>query len=127
MDSKMKSSYLMTFIIVMLTLIAAAGGLFIDELYKDTNSFALSAWYANDIILLTVGLPLLIAALVLSIRGSLRGQLVWLGMLNFTIYNYSYYLFGAALNAFFSDLCRLVYFVDVFTYFRFSFFRLQKN
>ena len=90
MDSKMKSSYLMTFIIVMLTLIAAAGGLFIDELYKDTNSFALNAWYANDIILLTVGLPLLIAALVLSIRGSLRGQLVWLGMLNFTIYNYSY-------------------------------------
>lgn len=101
MDSKMKSSYLMTFIIVMLTLIAAAGGLFIDELYKDTNSFALGAWYANDIILLIVGLPLLIAALVLSIRGSLRGQLVWLGMLNFTIYNYSYYLFGAALNAFF--------------------------
>lgn len=127
MDSKMKSSYLMTFIIVMLTLIAAAGGLFIDELYKDTNSFALGAWYANDIILLIVGLPLLIAALVLSIRGSLRGQLVWLGMLNFTIYNYSYYLFGAALNAFFSDLCRLVHFVDVFSYFRFSFFRLQQN
>jgi hypothetical protein len=46
-------------------------------------------------------LPLLIVALVLSIRGSLRGQLVWLGMLNFTIYNYSYYLFGAALNSFF--------------------------
>lgn len=97
----MKSSYLMTFIIIVLTLIAAAGGLYIDELYKDTNSFALHAWYANDIILLAVGLPLLIVALVLSIRGSLRGQLVWLGMLNFTIYNYSYYLFGAALNSFF--------------------------
>jgi hypothetical protein len=101
MDSTMKSSYLMTFIIIVLTLIAAAGGLYIDELYKDTNSFALHAWYANDIILLAVGLPLLIVALVLSIRGSLRGQLVWLGMLNFTIYNYSYYLFGAALNSFF--------------------------
>jgi hypothetical protein len=101
MDSMMKSSYLMTVIIVVLTFAAAAGGLFMDELYKDTSSFALNAWYANDIILLAVGLPLLIAALVLSIRGSLRGQFVWLGMLNFTIYNYSYYLFGAALNSFF--------------------------
>jgi hypothetical protein len=101
MDSTMKSSYLMTVIIVVLTFAAAAGGLFMDELYKDTSSFALNAWYANDIILLAVGLPLLIAALVISIRGSLRGQFVWLGMLNFTIYNYSYYLFGAALNSFF--------------------------
>jgi hypothetical protein len=101
MDSTLKSSYIMTIIIVVLPLIAAVGGLFIDELYKDTSSFALHAWYANDIILLAVGLPLLIAALLLSIRGSLRGQLVWLGMLNFTIYNYSYYLFGAALNSFF--------------------------
>lgn len=101
MNSKMKSSYIMTIFIVVLTLAAAVGGLLIDELYTDTSSFALNAWYANDIIIIAVDLPLLIAALILSMRGSLRGQLVWLGMVEFTIYNYSYYLFGAALNSLF--------------------------
>jgi hypothetical protein len=101
MNSKMKSSYIMTIFIVVLTLVAAVGGLFLDKLYTDTSSFALNAWYANDIIIIAVDLPLMIAALILSIRGSLRGQLVWLGMVEFTIYNYSYYLFGAALNSLF--------------------------
>jgi hypothetical protein len=101
MNSTLKSSYLMTMIIVVLTLVATIGGLFIGDLYRDNSSFALNAWYANDLIVLGIGLPLMCAALVLSIRGSLRGQLIWLGMINFTIYNYSYYLFGAALNSFF--------------------------
>lgn len=101
MNSKMKSSYIMTIFIIVLTLVAAVGGLFIDGLYTDTSSFALNAWFANDIIIIAVDLPLMIAALILSIRGSLRGQLVWLGMVEFTIYNYSYYLFGAALNSLF--------------------------
>jgi hypothetical protein len=101
MNSKMKSSYIMTIFIVVLTLVAAVGGLFLDKLYTDTSSFALNAWYANDIIIIAVDLPLMIAALILAIRGSLRGQLVWLGMVEFTIYNYSYYLFGAALNSLF--------------------------
>jgi hypothetical protein len=101
MNSTLKSSYLMTMIIVVLTLVATIGGLFIGDLYRDNSSFALNAWYANDLIVLGIGLPLMCAALVLSIRGSLRGQLIWLGMINFTIYKYSYYLFGAALNSFF--------------------------
>jgi hypothetical protein len=34
-------------------------------------------------------------------RGSQRAQLIWLGMLDYTLYNYAYYLFGAAFNRFF--------------------------
>jgi hypothetical protein len=101
MNSTLKSSYLMTMIIVVLILVATFGGLFIEDLYRDNSSFTLNAWYANDLIVLGIGQPLMCAALVLSIRGSLKGQLVWLGMINFTFYNYSYYLFGAALNSFF--------------------------
>ncbi|MEH7076851.1 hypothetical protein [Neobacillus drentensis] len=101
MNSSLKSAYKLTMMIVLLTLVATTGGLFLRDLYKDSSSFALNAWYANDLIVLGIGLPLMCAALVLSLRGSLRGQLVWLGMINFTIYNYSYYLFGAALNSFF--------------------------
>ena len=34
-------------------------------------------------------------------RGSVRALLLWLGTLAYAVYNYAYYLFGAALNAFF--------------------------
>lgn len=33
--------------------------------------------------------------------GSIRGLLLWLGLIGYALYNYAFYLFGAALNAFF--------------------------
>ena len=33
--------------------------------------------------------------------GSLRGELLWLGATGYVVYNYAFYLFGAALNPFF--------------------------
>jgi len=57
---------------------------------------------------LFVAMPILVVSLVLSIRGSRgsrpaapRAQLIWLGMLDYTLYNFAYYLFGAAFNGFF--------------------------
>jgi hypothetical protein len=47
---------------------------------------------------LLVGAPLLIVALVLARRGSLRAQAVWLGMLAYSVYDYAYYVFGATFN-----------------------------
>jgi hypothetical protein len=91
----------MTILIVILTFIAAAGGILLDSLYKDNGTFTLNAWYGNDQVTLFVALPLLIIAVILSKRGSVRAHLVWLGMLNYILYNYAFYLFGAALNAFF--------------------------
>jgi hypothetical protein len=39
--------------------------------------------------------------LILTMRGSQRARLVWLGMLDYTLYNYAFYLFGAAFNSLF--------------------------
>jgi hypothetical protein len=44
---------------------------------------------------------LLVASVVRARRGSMRGLLLWLGMLGYGAYNYAYYMLGAALNAFF--------------------------
>lgn len=43
---------------------------------------------------------MLVASLLLARRGSIRGLLLWLGMLGYGAYNYAYYMLGAALNAF---------------------------
>jgi hypothetical protein len=98
--TKPKTAYVLSAIIAILTLVAAAGGLFIHGLYRD-NAFAASAWRGTDLVTLAVAVPLLIAALILARRGSFRAQLVWLGMLDYALYNYAYYLFGTAFNRFF--------------------------
>jgi hypothetical protein len=54
-----------------------------------------------------VAVPLLIGALILSLRGSSRAQLVWLGMLDYVLYNYAYCLFGTAFNRFFLSYAAL--------------------
>ena len=100
LSSKPKSAYILSGIIAILMIVASGGGLLLNDLYQD-NLLVISAFYSNDLVTLFVAMPLLVLALFLSIRGSRRGQLVWLGMLAYTIYNYAFYLFGAALNSFF--------------------------
>jgi hypothetical protein len=68
--------------------------------YRDVVWIRLT-WFGNDWVTLVVGVPLLVASLLLARRGSVRGLLLWLGMLGYGTYNYAYYMLGAALNAFF--------------------------
>ena len=100
LPSKPKSAYILSAIIGILMIVASIGGLLFDKLYQD-NSFVISAWYSNDLITLFVAVPMLFTALFLAMGGSQRAQLVWLGILAYTLYNYAFYLFGAALNNFF--------------------------
>ena len=99
-ERKSKIPFILTPIIAVLTITAAAGGLFIDGLYQG-NLLLRSGWRGNDLITLTVASPLLIGSFILALRGSARGTLVWLGMLAYVLYNFAYYLFGAAFNSFF--------------------------
>lgn len=98
---KNKSIYILSILIAILTFVASCGGLFINNLYKDSNENILKAWYINDWVTLVLALPLLIYAIILGVKGSKRGQLFLLGMLGFCLYDFTFYLFGAALNLFF--------------------------
>jgi hypothetical protein len=95
-----RPAYVLTIVIAALAVLASAGGILIDGLYQD-NLLVTSGWYGNDLVTLFVAVPILLAALVLSMRGSHRAQLIWLGMLDYTLYNYAFYLFGTAFNDFF--------------------------
>lgn len=99
--NKFKSTHVLSIIIGILIFIASAGGFFIDNLYRDNNTFILSAWLGNDLVTLFLALPLFLGALIFYAKGSRRAHLIWLGMLYYCIYNFSYYLFGAAFNWFF--------------------------
>ncbi|HLF89726.1 MAG TPA: hypothetical protein VI451_12310 [Anaerolineales bacterium] len=95
-----KPAYTLSLLIAMLAALASAGGLLLKDLYRD-NLFVTSAWKGNDIITLFVAVPILVAAMIFARRGSLKAQLVWMGALDYMLYNYAFYLFGAAFNWFF--------------------------
>lgn len=95
----LKTAALLTAIIILLCIVAAAGGFF-GELYRD-EEWIENAFYGTDLVTLFVVVPMMIAALVQSLKGSERARLVWMGLLGYTAYNYAFYLFGAQFNALF--------------------------
>lgn len=100
MSGKIKPAHILSAIIAILMFLASIGGLAIENLYQD-NFLVTSGWYGNDLVTLFVATPILVTALILTIRCSQRARLVWLGILAYTLYNYGFYLFGAAFNSFF--------------------------
>jgi hypothetical protein len=96
--SASRAPYLLSLVLVGLMAVQALLGLLFRTEYRDAEWIA-AAWYGNDWFTLIVGVPLLAAAL--TARYSVRGRLLWFGMLGYAVYNYAYYLFGAALNVFF--------------------------
>lgn len=93
-------AYVLSTLIAILAAVASAGGLWLKGLYRD-NQFVTSAWKGNDVVTLFVAVPMLIVALIIARRGSQRAQLVWLGVLDYMLYNYAFYLFAAKFNEFF--------------------------
>jgi hypothetical protein len=100
LPTKLRPAFILSVIIVILATVTSLGGLFITDLYRD-NNFVESLWKPNDLVTLVVAVPMLVTALILSRRGSQRAQLVWMAMLDYTLYNYAFYLFAAAFNWFF--------------------------
>ena len=96
----LKPAFILSILVAMLASVVSVGGLLLNNLYRD-NDFVKSAWFTNDIITLLVAVPLLIAALWFTQKGSVRCQLVWMGMLGYMAYNFAFYLFGAAFNILF--------------------------
>jgi hypothetical protein len=80
--------------------VQAALGLVFRAQYRDVE-WIRQAWFGNDWVTLLVAVPALMLAGRFAARGSSRAHVVRLGLLAYGLYNYAYYLFGAALNAFF--------------------------
>lgn len=77
----------------------AACGLLLNP-YRDIAWIALG-WLGNDAVTLLLVCPLLATAITGTRPSQPRWQLVRLGLLGYAIYNYAFYMLGAALNAMF--------------------------
>ena len=95
-----RTAYRLSALVAVLMAVTAGLGLFSHDVYRD-NALVAAGWYGNDLVTLVVATPLLTVALAGAWRGSHRATLVWLGLLAYTVYNYAFYLFGAAFNSLF--------------------------
>jgi hypothetical protein len=86
-------------LIALMTLQAVLGLIFPAQ-YRDVE-WIRATWFGNDWVTLVVAVPLLLIGRASARSGSARGLLLWLGVTGYAAYNYAFYLFGAALNAFF--------------------------
>ena len=88
--------------IALLVLMAAQSisGLVYAERYRDV-AWIKATWFGNDWTTIALVAPLIGVAVARQRRGSSRWLLVWAGTVAYAVYNYSFYLFGAALSVFF--------------------------
>lgn len=94
-------AYWLTGLAALAMAVVAAGGAFAPAwLYRD-NALIVATFRGQDLVTLLVAVPLLVAGLVLEVRGSVRGRVLWLAMLFNALYSYLFYAVGAAFNAFF--------------------------
>jgi hypothetical protein len=87
----LKAAYVLTVLTMVLLVVVSAGGVFGSGwLYRD-NALITATFRGQDWVTLLVAVPLLGAGLLLELRGSLRGRLLWLGMLFNAMYSYLFY------------------------------------
>jgi hypothetical protein len=80
--------------------VASGGGLLLDGVYLDSLNVE-AALRGGDLVNLVVAAPLLLIAMWLTRRSSIRAHLLWLAILAYTAYGYAYYVFGPTFNDFF--------------------------
>ncbi|MGE5520086.1 MAG: hypothetical protein ACM3VS_09195 [Candidatus Dadabacteria bacterium] len=91
------AAWILTIVAILLSIVACVTPYF-TSIYHD-NAFVQSAWKGNDFVTLLFVLPAFI--ITLMVNKSPKAAYVWMGLLGYLVYNYSFYLFGAAFNSLF--------------------------
>ncbi|PFG38294.1 hypothetical protein ATJ97_0767 [Georgenia soli] len=87
-------------LVAVLLTISSLAGVLVPGLYRDPDA-VVAMLRANDLITLTLAVPLLVWSLVAERYGSPRAQLVRAGMLAYSVYTFATVVFGTAFNALF--------------------------
>jgi len=90
-----------TAIIAALAIVAAGAGLFWDGFYKHDTKSGAAQEAGNDLVTLAVCVPLLLASAYFAAKGSLRGRLMWTGMIFYFLYTYAMMSYMTAYNQLF--------------------------
>lgn len=88
-------------LIAVLAVIASGTGLLVDGAYRNDTVSGAAQERGNDLVTLVLCVPLLAVAAGFAAKGSLRGRLVWMGMVFYFLYTYAMMAFMTAYNQLF--------------------------
>jgi hypothetical protein len=82
-------------LIALLLVIAASAGIFMPNFYSPfaTKPSMVAGLLVQDLVSLLAA-PLLVGAMIATVRGSRRGFVLWNSVLVYTVYYFSFYVFG---------------------------------
>jgi hypothetical protein len=98
--SSMTLAYWLSSALAVAALVASAAGVFHPALFRDPAMTAGNA-EGTDLTILVIALPALLVSMILTARGSIRGQVVWLGALSYLVYNAAFFAFAVTFNQLF--------------------------
>lgn len=84
-------------VLLALAAVAASLGLLVPSLYRDGEPL-LPQLYGQDLVTLGVAVPALAIGIRLASHGSVRGYVIWLGVVGYLLYTYASYAFMTAFN-----------------------------
>ncbi len=88
-------------LIAVLAIVASGAGLFMNGLYKNDTKSGAAQEQGNDLVTLVLCVPLFAVSTYYAAKGSLRGRLVWTGMVFYFLYTYAMMSFMTAYNQLF--------------------------
>ena len=96
---RLRPYHVLSALLAPLALAASVTGIAVPSIYRDAPIMR-AATLGQDLVTAFVGVPLLVAGLVFSRRGSPRGHVIWLGAVGYLWYAYA----TAALGLVYNDL-----------------------
>lgn len=100
MTERLRRAWITSAVLAGAMAVQAVTGLVFRSEYRDID-WIRTTWFGNDLVTLVAYVPLLVVALVLARRGSVRALLLWAGVVGYAVYNYAFYMIGAVLSVFF--------------------------
>jgi hypothetical protein len=88
-------------LIAVLAVVASGAGLFMNGLYNNDTKSGAAQEQGNDLVTLVLCVPLFVVSTYYAAKGSLRGRLVWTGMVFYFLYVYAMMAFLSAYNQLF--------------------------
>jgi len=98
----------LSFPIAALLAVTSFGGLFLPFTYGEETRIRAVQYIGNDAGNLLLIAPALIAAAIMSLRGSVAARLVWMGTLVYLLYDYLGYSLAAHFNSMFLAYCGIL-------------------
>ena len=93
-------AYWLSGTLAVVTLAKSATGALLPSVFRDPPMPRGNA-QGTDVVILMVAIPILVASIILTARGSRRAQIVWLGALSYILYNSVLFAFDIAFNPLF--------------------------